>query len=535
MKILSVEKLNISTSESALVKDVSFTIEKGEILALVGESGSGKTLTALSIMGLLPGGLKQSGDITVTRDTQHVTRLLRGKDIGMIFQEPMTSLNPLHTIEKQIGECVRIGLRAQGAGASKKNAPLNPEPRTPNPVRKRVCELLDKVGLAHFKDRLGAYPHQLSGGERQRVMIAMAIANNPQLLIADEPTTALDVTIQAQILALLHQLQRTLGMSVLLITHDLNLVKRIADRVVIMSHGAVVECGTTEAIFANAEHPYTKQLLAAQSLRAPQATIADTPSLLTCDKLSVTFSASNGVFAWKKFYHTVLRDITLGVPQGATLGIVGESGSGKSTLALALLRLTHSTGSIVFEGAAIDSLTGAALRAKRRHMQIVFQDPYGSLNPRMSIGRIIREGLDVHEPASSIAERWAQVDAILQEVGLTVDMKERYPHEFSGGQRQRISIARALILKPRLIVLDEPTSALDTTVQAQILELLKSLQRKYKLSYIFISHDLRTVRAISHRIVVLQQGRVVESGTVEQIFKAPKADYTRALLAAAFV
>jgi len=529
MSVLSIKNLNISAT-APLVRDVSFDINKGEILALVGESGSGKTLTALSVMGLLPAGLSIQGEISPNYKT------LRGSRVGMIFQEPMTSLNPLHTIEKQIGECIRLGIRDQGAGVSKKKFPT-PDPRPPSPVRARVCELLDKVGLAHFKDRLNAYPHQLSGGERQRVMIAMAIANNPILLIADEPTTALDVTIQAQILLLLKELQQSLGMAVLLITHDLGIVRRIAERVAIMSQGAIVETGSVKEIFNAPQHPYTQKLLASELNSAPLAAVPSTP-LIECSDLCVAFPVGQRFFSWKSVYQKVLNHISLNVPAGSTLGIVGESGSGKTSLALALLRLTASEGVITFqtkEGVVrLDTLTGKALRAQRQNMQIVFQDPYASLNPRMSAEQIIREGLDIHASELTPAQKEKRVEEALTEVGLTPEMKYRYPHEFSGGQRQRISIARALILRPRLIVLDEPTSALDTTVQAQILELLKDLQRKYGLTYIFISHDLRVVRAISHRIMVLSKGQMVESGNAEAIFRAPKEEYTRTLLKAAF-
>ena len=521
MTLLTVKNLSI-TAESELVKHISFDVKKSEIVAIVGESGSGKTLTALGIMGLLPAGLAPTGEIRFggrgTRNEDNKKNLaLRGKDIAMIFQEPMTSLNPLHTIGKQIGEAVQIH---------------HPE-MSKSHIRERVLELLGQVGLEHFKDRLNAWPHQLSGGERQRVMIAMAIANDPALLVADEPTTALDVTIQAQILALLKSLQQKTGMSVLLITHDLTLVRRIADRVIIMSQGEIVESGNTADIFKSPTHAYTQKLLASEPKTSPAPAPANAKMLMRCKDLSVAFPVGDKLLGRQKVYKTVLEHISLSVAQGSTLGIVGESGSGKTSLALALLRLTASTGSIEFEGARIDTLTGKHLRELRKHMQIVFQDPYGSLNPRMNIGSIVREGLDVHDTIDSDSVKEARVDLILKEVGLTPDMKERYPHEFSGGQRQRISIARALILKPRLIILDEPTSALDMTVQLQILDLLKSLQQKYGLAYIFISHDLRTVRAISHHILVLQKGRVVESGAAGQIFTAPKQAYTKALLAAA--
>jgi microcin C transport system ATP-binding protein len=513
MTALSVKNLSVTAQQTPLVRDISFEIEKGEIFALVGESGSGKSLTALSVMGLLPDALRQSG--TIMPDY----RIARGRDAGMVFQEPMTSLNPLHRIGKQIGESVRI---------------YNPTLREAE-VKTRILDLLGKVGLGAFRDRLDSYPHQLSGGERQRVMIAMAIANDPKLLIADEPTTALDVTIQAQIMALIQDLRTRLGMAVLLITHDLPLVKRVADRVAIMSKGELVEQGATADIFAGPKHPYTRHLLASQPGAAPEPPREKTETLLECEKLSVAFSSGRDLFTWKKHEKTVLSDVSLEVPTGTTLGVVGESGSGKTTLALALLRLISSTGSIRFDGVSIDALRGKDMRHRRRDMQFVFQDPFSSLNPRMLVGDIVREGLDVHEPSMKEAEKQDRLDAILQEVGLSPEMKQRYPHEFSGGQRQRISMARALILHPRLLILDEPTSALDLSVQAQILELLGGLQRKHGLTYIFISHDLRVIRAISHHILVLEKGRMVESGAAREIFQNPKAPYTQALLKAALL
>ncbi len=514
MSIVSIKNLNVSVGTNALLHDISLEINKSEIVALVGESGSGKTLTALSVMSLLPQGLKQKGDITIQDEAFRTN--MRGNSIGMIFQEPMTSLNPLHKIGKQIAEAITIH--------QKLSHPV---------VKERVQQLLDSVGLAHFKDRLDTYPHQLSGGERQRVMIAMAIANNPALLIADEPTTALDVTIQTQILTLLKELQKKLGMAVLLITHDLSIVRKIADRVVIMTEGKIVETRTTADIFNNPTHSYTKHLLASEPKNKLQIAPANAPVLMECKNLCVSFAANNGLLSWNKHPIKILNDVTLSLAKGTTLGIVGESGSGKTTLALALLKLIKSEGEIVFEKNRIDSLSGKNLRSIRRNMQMVFQDPYSSLNPRMAIGDIIREGLDVHEQTLTYHERNEMVGGILKEVGLTPDMHERYPHEFSGGQRQRISIARALILKPSLIILDEPTSALDISVQAQILDLLQNLQQKHGISYIFISHDLRTIRAISHTILVMQKGRVVEFGTAEQIFTAPKNDYTQKLLKAA--
>jgi microcin C transport system ATP-binding protein len=525
MNLLSVNNLSVSAGASALVNGVSFAIQKGEILALVGESGSGKTLTALSIMGLLADGLQQRGTIQYSQtgdaggqgDWQTLVHRLRGSRIGMIFQEPMTSLNPLHTVSAQIAEAVRMHNRWD-----KKR------------VHARVLELLGKVGLGYFKDRLDAYPHQLSGGERQRVMIAMAIANNPALLIADEPTTALDVTVQAQILALLKDLQCEMGMAVLLITHDLTIVRKIATRVAIMSQGSIVETDSTQTVFAAPKHAYTQHLLASEHMPAQAAADTGAPVLLEGRGITVSFDGPRRVLGWKKKPQEVLHGVNLRVASGQTLGIVGESGSGKTTLALALLRLMASSGEIVFDGAHLEALRGKALRAKRRDMQIVFQDPYGSLNPRMTIGHIIREGLDVHEPTLTVQQRAARMVEALREVGMTQEMEERYPHEFSGGQRQRISIARALIVKPKLIVLDEPTSALDVTIQAQILALLKDLQKRHGLTYLFISHDLRVIRAISHHVLVLEKGQVVEQGSAQEIFTAPKQPYTKALLAAAF-
>lgn len=519
MTILSIKNLNISTGDKILVNNISLEIGNGEIVALVGESGSGKTLTALSVTGLLPPALQKTGQTHWLQNnmTSYSLRALRGKHIGMIFQEPMTSLNPLHTIGKQICEAIKIHNK------NLKSTEIN----------LRIAGLLDSVGLSSFKNRLDAYPHQLSGGERQRVMIAMAISNNPSLLIADEPTTALDVTIQAQILTLLKSLQKKLGMAVLIITHDLNIVRRIADRVAIMSEGNIVETGNAGEVFRNPAHEYTKKLLAAEPKNVRQVIKDGAAVVMECRNLSVEFAENSALFHWNKSYKKALSDITLKVKAGATLGIVGESGSGKTSLALALLRLIKSNGPIYFSGNSINDISGNALREKRRNMQVVFQDPYSSLNPRMRVGEIIREGLDVHEKSSSLAQREIQVDNILLEVGLSPDMKFRYPHEFSGGQRQRIGIARALILKPSLIILDEPTSALDISVQAQILDLLIALQHKYGVSYIFISHDLRIVRAVSHDIIVLRKGEIVESGRTQEIFANPQNSYTRTLLASA--
>ncbi len=539
MTVLSVANLTI-TAHVPLVQNVSFTMQAGEVMALVGESGSGKTLTALAINGLLPTTLTHTGEIKLDAKSSRggvlcddpageVARsatggsvppkrpLIRGLDTGMIFQEPMTSLNPLHTLRRQVGEAIEIHQKL-----------LKPEA-----VQARIRELLEQVGLAHFRDRLDAYPHQLSGGERQRVMIAMAIANHPKLLIADEPTTALDVTIQAQILELLAKLCKETGMAVLLITHDLSIVRRVAARVAIMCRGELVEQGDTKAIFAAPEHPYTQKLLAAEPTSLAPPLGANAPAIMECRSLGVSYSTARGLFSRKAPAKDILNDVNIVVPKGGTLGVVGESGSGKTTLALALLRLASSTGEIHFNGERLDALTGKKLRARRKDMQMVFQDPFASLNPRMMVGDIIGEGLTVHEPHLSAAEVDAKVDAMLNEVGLQPEMKYRYPHQFSGGQRQRISIARALILKPKLIVLDEPTSALDVSVQAQILVLLKDLQAKFGISYIFITHDLRVVRAMSHRVVVLQRGKVVEAGETASVLTSPKQDYTKKLLASA--
>ena len=513
--LITLDNLTIKSPAAIYVNPVTLTIEKGEIMALVGESGSGKTLTALAIMDLLPGVLRKEGTITFAGHDLSTLRHFRGKDIGMIFQEPMTSLNPLHFIGKQIAEAVRIHQKTLDKKA----------------VYAKVLALLDAVGLGYFKDRLNAYPDQLSGGERQRVMIAMAIANSPSLLIADEPTTALDVTIAAQILELLVDLRAKTGMAILFITHDLHSVKRIADRVAVMKQGNVVESGTVAEVFTHPAHDYTRSLLAAKPKKKLAPAPENTELLLECNHLKVRFAEAAGIFTWHKHYKNILNNIQLSVAAGTTLGIVGESGSGKTTLALALLRLVQSEGELVWHFGSGQSET----RKLRRFIQIVFQDPFSSLNPRMMIGDSIREGLDVHFTHLSKSEREAQLDSILQEVGLEPGMKQRFPHEFSGGQRQRISIARALILKPKLIILDEPTSALDISVQAQILDLLLGLQEKHGLSYLFISHDLRTVRAMSHNLLVLRKGEMIEYGTTEQIFTQPKEDYTRNLIQSALL
>ena len=506
--------------EARAVRGVSFEVDAGETVALVGESGSGKSVTALSTVGLLPMSAEVTGstlydgrEMIGARDAD--LRRVRGNDISFVFQEPMTSLNPLHTIEKQIGEVIAVhrGLRREKA-------------------RAHILELLHRVGLRDAERRLGAYPHQLSGGERQRVVIAMALANDPKLLIADEPTTALDVTIQAQILALLARLKREGGMSLLFITHDLGVVRRIADRVCVMKDGEIVEQGRTADVFAAPSHDYTRSLIAAEPRGAPEPPEA-APEVVRTDDLRVWFPIQRGFLRRTVGHVKAVDGATLRVGAGETLGLVGESGSGKTTLALALMRLISSEGPILFEGRDVQGWRSRELRGLRRSMQIVFQDPYGSLSPRMTIGQIVAEGLGVHGVAKG-QDPDALVAQMLDEVGLDPAMTGRYPHEFSGGQRQRIAIARAMILRPRLLVLDEPTSALDMTVQVQIVELLRALQRKYGLAYIFISHDLRVVRALSHKVMVMREGLVVEAGPSAQIFDAPQTDYTRALMAAAF-
>ncbi len=525
MSLLSVADLTVSFAQDGrrieAVRGVSFHVDRGETVALVGESGSGKSVTALSTVGLLSDNATVRGSVTwngqqIAGLPERDLRRIRGNDISFIFQEPMTSLNPLHTIERQIGESLALHQGLTGDAA-----------------RARILDLLAKVGIRDAESRLSAFPHQLSGGQRQRVMIAMALANGPDLLIADEPTTALDVTIQAQILDLLADLKRAEGLALLFITHDLNIVRRIADRVCVMQGGQIVEQGPTAALFANPQHPYTRKLLAAEPAGRPDPVPEAAPEVVSCDGLRVWFPIQRGLMKRTVGHVKAVNDATLTVRAGETLGVVGESGSGKTTLALALMRLLHSTGQITFAGNRIDALAGSSLRRLRRDMQIVFQDPFGSLSPRMSAAEIIAEGLGVHgvdpgrDPTGMVAE-------IMAEVGLDPAMMHRYPHEFSGGQRQRIAIARAMILRPKLVVLDEPTSALDMTVQVQIVDLLRALQRKWGLAYIFISHDLRVIRAMAHKVIVMKQGDVVEAGVAEALFSAPQSEYTRALLAAAF-
>ena len=507
-------------AETQAVRGVSFTVGRGETLALVGESGSGKSVTALSTVGLLPPSAIVSGSVRyegteMVGASDATLRRVRGNDISFIFQEPMTSLNPLHTVEKQIAESLAIHQGIRGAAA-----------------RGRILELLHKVGIREAESRLGAYPHQLSGGQRQRVMIAMALANRPKLLIADEPTTALDVSIQAQILDLLADLKRAEGLSMLFITHDLGIVRRMADRVAVMQGGEIVEQGTTTDLFAAPKHPYTAKLLAAEPKGTPDPVPSGAEEVVRTNALRVWFPIQRGLLRRTVGHVKAVNEASVAVRTGETLGIVGESGSGKTTLALAIMRLVSSQGRIVFQGQDIQGWKSKALRPLRRGMQIVFQDPFGSLSPRMSIGQIVAEGLTVHQ-VDPHRDRRELVAEVMTEVGLDPAMMDRYPHEFSGGQRQRIAIARAMILRPRLLVLDEPTSALDMTVQVQIVDLLRTLQRKYGLAYLFISHDLRVVRAMSHEVIVMKEGDIVEQGTAEQIFDAPRQPYTRQLVQAA--
>jgi microcin C transport system ATP-binding protein len=501
------------------VRGVDFDLHAGETLAIVGESGSGKSVTALATVRLLPDNADISGSVhyrgteMTTADDRNLRRV-RGNDISFIFQEPMTSLNPLHTIARQLGESLALH---QGLVGEQANA--------------RILELLTQVGIRDPETRLGAYPHQLSGGQRQRVMIAMALANNPDVLIADEPTTALDVTIQAQILSLLAELQRARGMAMLFITHDLNIVRRIADRVAVMQRGEIVETGATEAIFAAPRHAYTRMLLAAEPAGRPDPVPAHARVIVESEALKVWFPIRRGLLRRTVGHVKAVNRADVSIRAGETLGVVGESGSGKTTLGLALMRLISSEGRITFIGRDIQGWRNKALRPLRRDMQMVFQDPYGSLSPRMSIEQIVAEGLGVH---GSTTDARTRVASILEEVGLDPAMMDRYPHEFSGGQRQRIAIARAMILQPKLVVLDEPTSALDMTVQVQIVDLLRALQARYGLAYLFVSHDLRVVRALSHKVIVMQNGDVVEAGATEAIFERPQRDYTRTLMAAAF-
>ncbi len=520
--LLAVRNLDITFGAFKAANNVSFDIAPGETLALVGGSGSGKSVTALSVLSLLPPAANMAGSIEL--DGQQLVgaseadlRAIRGNQVGMIFQEPMSSLNPVHTIGRQVAEVVMLhqGLRA-------------------NAARQKVIELLTDVGLPDPASRLDDYPHQLSGGQRQRVMIAMAIANNPKLLIADEPTTALDVTVQAQILALLKKLQKQNGMAMLFITHDLAIVRRIADRVCVMKNGEIVETGAVETIFAQPQHDYTRHLLAIEPSGTPLAPLPDAPKVLEAENLKVWFPIKRGIFRRTIGHIRAVDGVSLAIGKGETLGVVGESGSGKSSLGYALLRLIPSDGRIVMLGRPINGRSASALRPLRKHMQIVFQDPFGSLSPRMSVKEIVEEGLGVHLSRLKPGERTEKVATALREVGLDPDTSDRYPHEFSGGQRQRIAIARALVLEPDLIVLDEPTSALDVSIQAQVIELLRAIQHKRGLSYLFISHDLKVVRALAHRLIVMRNGKVVEAGLAAEIFAAPREQYTHQLMAAAF-
>ncbi len=526
MSLLHVKQLCVSFASKdrvvEAVKDVSFEIKAGEMLAVVGESGSGKSLTALSCLGLQPASAAISGSIAfdgqeMVGAPEALLRAIRGQKVGMIFQEPMTALNPLHSIEKQIGEMLDIHQRM-----------------TPSLRKTRILELLGQVGLPHFKDRLDAFPHQLSGGERQRVMIAMAIANRPALLIADEPTTAVDVTIQAQILALLKQLQAEMGMAILFITHDLTIVRKLADRVAVMHNGNIVETGLVSEVFAAPKHHYTQKLLASEPKGSP-VTPPFHVEVITGQEIRVHFPIKKGVFRRVVGFTKAVDGLSVSVPEGSCVGVVGESGSGKTTLGFALLKLIPSTGKIVFMGNEIQHFQGVNLRNLRNRMQMVFQDPFSSLNPRMTVRQIVTEGLLVHAPSMPEAERLGLVSQILQDVGLSPEMGERYPHEFSGGQRQRISIARAMVLKPKFVVLDEPTSALDLSVQAQIIDLLKGFQQKYGVGYLFISHDLRVVKAIASQLIVMHKGVVVEQGAAADIFANPQHAYTQELLNAAFL
>ena len=527
--VLQIQDLNVAFSQDGrqvdAVRGVSFEVARGEVVALVGESGSGKSVTAMSSVALLGANAKVTGSIRYNGQqmvgaTADLLQQVRGNEISFIFQEPMTSLNPLHTIEKQLRESIELH-----------QDPLHS--LTGAEIEARIIALLERVGLPDPASRLGAYPHQLSGGQRQRVMIAMALANGPELLIADEPTTALDVTIQAQILDLLMLLKQQDGMGMLFITHDLGIVRQIADRVCVMQDGKIVETGPTKGIFNAPQHSYTQKLLNAHSVGAPQPFDPSASVIAEAKNAKIWFPIQRGLLKRTVGYVKAVNDVSLTLRAGETIGIVGESGSGKSTLAMANMRLISFQGKIAFDGRDIGALKTRDLRALRKDMQIVFQDPYGSLSPRMTCAQIIAEGLGVHGTPSGRSQE-DLVDEILQEVGLDPEMQHRYPHEFSGGQRQRIAIARAMVMRPKLVVLDEPTSALDMTVQVQIVDLLRNLQKAHGLAYLFISHDLRVVRAMSHSVIVMKEGDVVEHGPVSDVFEAPKTQYTRGLMAAAF-
>ena len=526
--LLSVRDLSVAFhqgSRTTLAVDrISFDVRKGETVALVGESGSGKSVTALSMMKLLPypsashpsGKIRFEGQDLLQLSDREMRRI-RGARFSIIFQEPMTSLNPLHTIAKQIGETLLIHQGLTGPASIA-----------------RMIELLTQVGIPDPASRLWSYPHQLSGGQRQRVMIAMALANEPDLLIADEPTTALDVTVQAQILILLKELQKRLGMSMLFITHDLGIVRKLADTVCVMKEGKIVEQGAVETVFRNPQHPYTRALMAAEPKPDPAPLQPDAPVVVEAKNLKVWFPIKRGVLRRVVGHIKAVDGVTVSVRKGETLGIVGESGSGKTTLGLAILRLISSQGLICFLGNTIAGLRFREMLPFRRDMQIVFQDPYGSLSPRMSVSDIIEEGLWVHHPRLSEAERQSRVVRALLDVGLDPETRFRYPHEFSGGQRQRIALARAIVLEPSFVVLDEPTSALDMLIQSQMVDLLRELQKRRNLTYLFISHDLRVVAALASRLMVMRQGKIVEEGPAAELFANPKSDYTRALFAAAF-
>lgn len=530
MTLLRVDHLSVhfhsrNLPPSEAVKDVSFSLNQGETLALVGESGSGKSVSALSILGLLPYPMASHPTGSVLFEGQELLnvpeatlRKVRGHDIGMIFQEPMTALNPLHTLEKQISEPLLIHMDMTRAQA-----------------KERVIELLHLVGFADGVNRLQAYPHQLSGGQRQRVMIAMALACEPKLLIADEPTTALDVTIQANILDLISRLQKQFQMGLLLISHDLSMVAKMAQTIAVMRNGEVVEQGPTATVLKKPKHPYTKHLIESEPSGHPAPIPKNPPSILKTEDIHVTFRGEKKSWITRGSEDVQAVDgISFSLVAGETVGIVGESGSGKSTLAYAILRLVDSKGEINFCGTQLQGLSRRAVRPLRPQMQIIFQDPFSSLNPRLSVGQIIAEGLEIHQKNLSTGDIDKQVKTILQEVGLAPDTRNRYPHEFSGGQRQRIAIARALILKPKLLILDEPTSALDRSIQAEMIELLRNLQTRYQLAYLFISHDLKVVRAMSHRMIVMKEGRIVEEGKTEKIFTEPKDTYTKTLIHASF-
>lgn len=521
-RLLDIQNLHVQFAGAAVpaVSGLNLQIKAGETLALVGESGSGKSVSALAALGLLPKSARVSGAISLAgvdmmSAPEALLREVRGAKAAIIFQEPMTALNPLHTVERQVGETLQQKYRLSGPA-----------------LRARILELLSEVGIDQPETRLASFPHQLSGGQRQRVMIAAALAGDPDLLIADEPTTAIDVTLQVQILGLLKNLQAKRDMGLLLITHDLNVVRRMADRVIVMQRGQAVEDGTAAQVLSNPQHPYTQGLIAAEPSGAPAPLPAAAPKVLDARDVKVWFPIKQGVFRRTVGYVKGVDGVSLSLKAGETLGIVGESGSGKSTLGYAMIGLLEAQGDISIAGIDLKRLSGRALRPHRRHFQIVFQDPFGALNPRLAVGDLIGEGLDLHRIAPDPADREARIVAAMREVGLDPEMRHRYPHEFSGGQRQRIAIARALILSPQVIVLDEPTSALDRSVQAQVIDLLRDLQAKHGLAYVFISHDLAVVRAMSHRILVMRHGRIVEEGSAEAIFTAPQADYTRLLLEA---